>query len=194
MSIKNVEKIQSFEDSVRKIKLTGPAPVNSWDPDFCGNINIKIQKDGTWLYNGSPINRIKLVKLFSNILKKEGNNYFLVTPVEKVGIMVEDAPFLINNLDITGQGRGKTFDFTTQVGDTVRLSKNNPLRFTFNSKSFEPSPYILVRNNLEALIDRKNFYRLINSGETSEYKNENWFGVWSENTFFPIISSKSLSE
>jgi len=192
LSIKNIGSIQSFEDTIRQIKLKGPAPVNSWNPDFCGNLNIKIKKDGTWLYNGSPITRIKLVRLFSNILKREGCNYFLVTPVEKVGIMVEDAPFLVNNLDITGEGKGKVFEFTTQVGDTVQLSKKNPLRFVFDSKSLEPSPYILIRDNLEALIDRKNFYRLIHSAETSEYKNEDWFGVWSKNIFFPITPSVTL--
>ena len=192
MSIRNIENIQSFENSVRQIKLKGPAPVNSWNPDFCGNLNIKIKKDGTWLYNDSPISRIKLVKLFSNILKKEGNNYFLVTPVEKVGILVEDAPFLVNNLDITGEGKDKILYFTTQVGDTFRLNKKNPLRFIFDKKSLEPSPYILVRDNLEALIDRKNFYRLIDYGETAKHNDENWFGVWSENTFFPITPSTSL--
>jgi hypothetical protein len=117
----------------------------------------------------------------------------LVTPVEKVGILVEDAPFLINNLDIFGKGKNKILNFTTQVGDTIKLSKENPLRISFNKKSMEPSPYILVRNNLEALIDRKNFYRLIDSAENAKHKNENWLGIWSENRFFPIIPTANLS-
>jgi hypothetical protein len=185
--------IQDIEKSVNAIKVQSDAPVDKWNPKFCGNLDIRISKDGSWFYEGSKINRINLVKLFSSILKKEGKDYFLVTPVEKIGITVELAPFVANSLDSLSKGKVQKVLFTTNVGDTINLDYNHPLRIAHNAKTNEPIPYVTVRRNLEALIDRKNFYRLIDLGCIETYKNDLWFGVWSNNCFFPIILNKFLS-
>jgi uncharacterized protein len=158
----------------------GPPPLHLWNPPFCGDIDIRIARDGTWFYLGTPISRPGLVKLFSSILKREGDAYFLVTPVEKVGITVDDAPFLAIDLETTGSGRNQRVTFTTQVGDIAVASAANPLRVTRDEKSGEPSPYILIRANLEALIDRKSFYRLIDLCQHEHQQGTNWFGLWSD--------------
>ena len=184
--------IQLIEKSLTQIKVQSNAPVDLWNPKFCGNLDILITKDGSWYYQGSKINRTKLVKLFSSILKKEGANYFLVTPVEKIGIKVEFAPFVANSLNYLGKGKTQKISFTTNVGDTFDLNYEHPIRIEYNSKTNEPVPYVTVRRNLEALIDRKSFYRFIDLGSTQSYKNELWFGVWSNNCFFPVILNQEL--
>lgn len=184
--------IQHFENSLNAIKVQSNAPVDLWNPKFCGNLDIRISRDGSWFYEGSKINRISLVKLFSSILKKEGEKYFLVTPSEKIGIKVDVAPFMANSLDFHSQGRTQKISFTTNVGDTFDLDYDHPIRIDYNSKTSEPIPYVTVRRNLEALIDRKSFYRFIDLGSTENYKNELWFGVWSKNCFFPLILNEFL--
>ncbi|GFE49257.1 hypothetical protein So717_10100 [Roseobacter cerasinus] len=149
---------------------------------------MRIARDGTWFYEGTPIGRPGLVKLFSSILKKEGEKYFLVTPVEKVGITVEDAPFVAVDFEVTGEGEGQVLSFTTHVDDTAVASADLPIRVVRDDESGEPSPYVRVRAELEALIDRKSFYRLVDLG----VHHEGWFGVWSKGTFFPIIPSAEL--
>ena len=136
-------------------------PVMSWNPSFCGDLDIRIARNGTWYYLGTPIGRFELVKLFSSILKIEDGKYFLVTPIEKVGIKVDDAPFVavdFNEIEVTGE---KALKFETQVGDEVIASDKNPIRVVSDAVSDEPAPYIHIRNGLDALIDRKTFYRLI---------------------------------
>ena len=184
--------IANIEKSLSKIRTQGSAPVHLWNPKFCGNLNIRIARDGSWFHDGSKITRPKLVKLFSSILKKEGTKYFLVTPIEKIGIQVYDVPFLVNSMDATGLGRKQNLLFTTNIEESFLLGKKNRLRIEFNRHTNEPSPYVGVRRNLEALIDRKTFYRLIELGQTEDYKNDLWFGVWSNRTFFPIILQKDL--
>ncbi|WP_037313853.1 DUF1285 domain-containing protein [Ruegeria halocynthiae] len=174
--------------SVKAAKTKGLPPVHLWNPPFCGDLNIKIAKDGTWSYLGSPINRFELVKLFSSILKKEEGKFFLVTPVEKVGITVEDAPFVAVDFDIQGEGDAQTLTFTTHVGDTAIAGPDHPIRIVIDPETDEPSPYLLVRANLEARIDRKSFYRLVDIGT----HHDDWFGVWSGRQFFPLIRSKDL--
>ena len=141
----------------------------------------------------NPIGRFELVKLFSSILRKDGDKYFLVTPVEKVGIKVDDAPFVAVDFSITGSGSNQTLIFETQVGDRAKLDKKNKLRVSINQKSSEPKPYIHIRSGLEALIDRKSFYRLIEIGSVKTYKNDEWFGIWSDKNFFPIILASELN-
>lgn len=170
----------------------GPPPLHLWNPPFCGDIDMRIARDGTWFYLGTPIGRPGLVKLFSSIIKREGGAYFLVTPVEKVGITVEDAPFLAIDLESTGEGHNQRVTFTTQVGDTVLAGAANPLRVTRDATTGEPSPYILIRANLEALIDRKSFYRLIDLCQHAHHQGADWFGLWSDAVFFPIIPSADL--
>ena len=182
----------SIENSLRKIKVQSEAPVDSWSPKFCGDLDIRITKDGSWLYQGSKINRVNLIKLFSSILKREHNNYFLVTPVEKVGIKVDFAPFVATTIHAIGNGKTQKISFTTNIGDSFDLNYKHPIRIEYNSKTNEPHPYVLVRRNLEALIDRKSFYRFIDLGSIERYKGQNWFGVWSNNCYFPIIHNDKL--
>lgn len=174
--------------SVRATKTRGLPPVHLWNPPFCGDLDIRIARDGTWFYLGTPFGRPELVKLFSSILKKEGDRYFLVTPVEKVGIRVDDAPFVAVDFDAVGQGGDQVLTFRTQVGDLAPAGPDHPIRVERDAETGEPSPYVLVRANLEALIDRKSFYRLVDLG----CHHEGWFGAWSGGRFFPIIPSEEL--
>jgi hypothetical protein len=167
----------------------GLPPVHLWNPPFCGDLDIRIARDGTWFYLGTPIGRPALVKLFSSILKKEAGKNYLVTPVEKVGIQVDDAPFVAVDVD----HRDGDLHFTTQVGDTMIAGPDHPIRVERDPKTGEPSPYVLVRSNLEALIDRKSFYRLVDLGLHEIWKGESWFGLRSQSTFFPVIPSKELT-
>lgn len=175
--------------SVNAAKSRGLPPVHLWNPPFCGDLDMRIAKDGTWTYMGSPINRFELVKLFSSILKKEAGKYYLVTPVEKVGIIVEDAPFVAVDFDRSGVGTAQILSFTTHVGDTADAGPDHPIRIVIDPETDEPSPYILVRANLEARIDRKSFYRLVDIGT----EHDDWFGVWSGGQFFPLIPSAALN-
>jgi len=142
-------------------KGKGPAPVHLWNPDFCGNIDMHIARDGTWYYQGTPIGRKPMVKLFSNIIRRDGDEYFLVTPVEKVGITVEDAPFVAVTLEVEGQGESQRLRFTTQVDEQVEADLEHPLRVVIDPDTEEPSPYLRVRANLEALVHRNVFYQLV---------------------------------
>ncbi len=180
--------------SVRATKSKGLPPVHLWNPPFCGDLDMRIARDGTWFYLGTPIGRAPLVKLFSSILRKDGDKYFLVTPVEKVGITVDDAPFVATDFDVTGEGEDQVLTFTTHVGDTAVAGPEHPIRVERDSETGEPSPYVLVRANLEALIDRKSFYRLVDCGTHHEEDGQSWFGVWSGGQFFPIIPSADLPE
>lgn len=171
----------------------GPAPVHLWNPPFCGDIDMRIARDGTWFYQGSPIGRAPMVRLFSSILKREDDRYFLVTPVEKVGITVDDAPFVATDFDVAGTGAGQTITFTTHVGDTVTAGPENLMRVERDPDSGEPAPYVMVRAGLEALIDRKSFYRLIDLCVHEEVGGKRWFGLWSSGKFFPVIPSDELT-
>ncbi len=176
--------------SVKAAKPRGLPPVDSWNPPFRGDLDMRIARDGTWYYLGSPITRFELVKLFSSILKKEGDAYFLVTPVEKVGIIVEDAPFVAVDFDRTGADEDQVLTFTNYVGDTVGAGPDHPIRVAIDPETNEPSPYILVRSNLEARIDRKSFYRLVDIATHRDRQ----FGVWSGGQFFAIAPSDMVGE
>lgn len=176
--------------SVKAAKTRGLPPVDKWNPPFCGDLDMRIARDGTWYYLGSPITRFELVKLFSSILKKEGDAYFLVTPVEKVGITVEDAPFVAVDFDRSGAGEDQVLTFTTHVGDTVTAGPDHPIRVVIDPEASEPSPYILVRSNLEARIDRKSFYRLVDIAT----HHDGQFGVWSGGQFFAIAPSDMVGD
>ncbi len=178
--------------AVKHAKNKGPAPVHLWNPPFCGDLDMRIARDGTWFYLGTPIGRKPLVKLFSSILRRDGDAYFLVTPVEKVGITVEDAPFVAVDFQVEGSGKAQQITFTTNVDETVPLGPNHPFRLERDPETGEPSPYVLVRDNLEALIDRKSFYRLVDLGEAGKFEGEDWFGVWSGGKFFPFIRISEL--
>lgn len=166
----------------------GLPPVHLWNPPFCGDIDMEIRRDGTWFYLGTPIGRLPLVRLFSTILKLEDGKYFLVTPVEKVGIRVVDAPFVA--VDCTAEDGRLTF--TTNVGDEVTADAEHPIRVTRDA-SGEPSPYVMVRAGLEALIDRKTFYRLVDIARPGPWQGEDWLGLTSGSEFFPIIPMRELN-
>lgn len=174
--------------SVKAAKSRGLPPVHLWNPPFCGDLDIRIAKDGSWSYLGSPITRFELVKLFSSILKKEDGKYYLVTPVEKVGITVEDAPFIAVDFEISGEGEAQVITFVTQVGDRAELGADHTIRISHDSETNQPRPYILVRAGLEARIDRKSFYRLVDIST----HHEGWFGIWSGGQFFGLIRSDAL--
>ncbi len=179
---------ESLADAARKAQGRGLPPVHLWNPDFCGDLDMRIARDGTWFYLGTPIGRPELVRLFSTILRKDDDKYFLVTPVEKVGITVDDAPFVAVDFTAEGQGEAQQLVFETSVGDTMVAGPDNPIRVVRDQVTGEPSPYVLVRNNLEALIDRKSFYRLVDIGAHKD----GWFGLWSGGTFFEVIPSEEI--
>ena len=172
----------------------GPAPVHLWDPPYCGDLDIRITRDGRWWYLGTPIGREELVRLFASVLKREGDRYYLVTPVEKIGIMVDDAPFVAVDFRIEGEGPGQVLVFETNVGEETVAGPDNPIRVERDEETGEPSPYVHVRSGLDALIDRKSFYRLVDIASHEEIDGERWFGVWSGGVFFPIILSSELEE
>lgn len=178
--------------SVQAAAKKGPPPVELWNPPFCGDLDMRIARDGTWFYQGTPIGRPGLVKLFSGILKREGGKFFLVTPVEKVGITVDDAPFVATDFDVTGEGREQVLTFTTNVGDAAVAGDDHAIRVERDATTGEPAPYIHIRRGLEALIDRKSFYRLVDLCVHEMHEGKDWFGVWSSGRFFPVIPSGDL--
>lgn len=161
-------------------------PVHLWDPPFCGDIDVVIRRDGSWHHEGSPIGRPALVRLFASILRREGGDHFLVTPAEKVRITVEDAPFLAVDVE----REGDALVFLTNVGDRVEAGPDHAVRV--EHREGRPGPYLHVRRGLEALIDRKTFYRLSDMGEEREHEGERWFGVVSGGAFFPMIRADAL--
>lgn len=181
---------EALEQAVRAAKTRGLPPVHLWNPAFCGDLDMRIARDGTWFYLGTPIGRPELVRLFSTILKLEDGKYFLVTPGEKVGITVDDAPFVA----VDFEREGDDLIFETNVGDRSRAGPENPIRVDRDPETCEPSPYIHIRAGLEALIDRKSFYRLVEIGEHVEYEGDRWFGLRSGGVFFPVIPSVELGE
>lgn len=164
-------------------------PVHKWNPPFCGDLDMRIARDGTWYYLGSPIGRKPMVKLFSTVLRHDDDGrYYLVTPVEKIGITVDDAPFVAVEMTVHGNGRDQVLTFRTHVDDEVMAGPAHPIRVETDPETGEPSPYVLVRDRLEALIARSVFYDLVERGENHDLDGVETFGVWSAGEFFPIGS------
>ncbi|MBK0400372.1 DUF1285 domain-containing protein [Limibaculum sp. M0105] len=170
----------------------GPPPVHLWNPPYCGDLDIRIARNGQWWYLGTPIGRIELVELFASVLKLEDGKHYLVTPVEKIGITVDDAPFVAVDFRVENHGPGQVLVFETNVGDETAAGPENPIRVARDPQTGEPSPYVHVRRGLEALIDRKSFYRLVEIGEHEEIEGTRWFGLRSGGQFFPIIPSVEM--
>lgn len=146
---------------------TGIPPLERWNPEFCGDIDMRIARDGNWYYQGSIIGRAAMVKLFSRVLWREGERYFLKTPVEKVGIQVEDVPFQVTLMDVEEQGgQGPVLVFTTATGDHVVAGAEHPLRVETDPVSGEPSPYLLIRFGMEGRLSRNLFYQLVEMAST----------------------------
>ena len=163
----------------------GLPPVHLWNPPFCGDLDMRIASDGTWFYMGTPIGRQALVRLFSTILKREGDKHFLVTPVEKVGIRVDDAPFMAVEMVKDSDARGPLLRFRTNVDDWVACNVGHGLRFTKASDG-GLTPYLHVRADLWAKVTRALYYDLVDLGEERMVDGEELFGVVSAGEFFPM--------
>lgn len=145
-------------------------PVDKWEPDFCGNIDMRIAVDGTWFYMGTPIGREKMVRLFASVLRKDADgNTYLVTPVEKIGITVDDAHFVAVSVEVANDDHNQSLCFVTNTGDKVIADDDHPIRVEIDAETGEPRPYILVRGRLEALINRSVYYELVEHGDIVEH-------------------------
>jgi hypothetical protein len=173
----------------------GAAPVERWNPPFCGDLDMEIRADGTWFYMGTPIGRMPLVRLFSTVLRKdEDGRTYLVTPVEKVGIRVADAPFVAVEMDVSGEGDGQVLTFRTNVGDVVEAGPEHPLRFVDETDTEGLKPYLHVRGRLEALVARSVMYELVNAGEEIMAGGRLMFSVRSKGMVFPIMPVETLKK
>ena len=171
----------------------GAAPVERWNPAFCGDLDMEIRADGTWFYLGTPIGRMPLVQLFSSVLRKdEDGKTYLVTPVERVGIRVADAPFIAVEMDVSGSGDARIITFRTNVGDVVEVGPERPLRFVDENETGGLKPYVLVRGRLEALVARPVMYELVGHGEEIEIGGKTMFAVRSKGAVFPIMPADQL--
>ena len=178
--------VSSLGPSVRNLP-----PVERWNPDYCGEIDMRIAADGTWHYNGSPIGRSALVKLFSTILRKDPDRYVLVTPVERVGIKVDDAPFLAVEMAVAGRGDDRQLAYRTNVDDLVRVGPDNPLRFE-RDRTGGVKPYVRVRGDLWARLTRPLAVDLVGLGEVREIDGLAMIGIVAGGGFFPIAPLSEL--
>jgi hypothetical protein len=168
-------------------------PVERWNPPFCGDIDMEIRADGAWFYLGTPIGRMPLVQLFSSVLRKdEDGRTYLVTPVEKVGIRVADAPFIAVEMAVAGAGEGQVLTFRTTVGDVVEAGPKHPLRFVEEEGTGGTKPYLLVRGRLEALVARSVMYELVALGEEIVIDGRLMFAVRSRGAVFPVMPVEKL--
>ncbi|MEM7300792.1 MAG: DUF1285 domain-containing protein [Pseudomonadota bacterium] len=173
----------------------GLPPVHLWEPEFCGDLDMEIKRDGTWFYMGTPIGRQPLVRLFSTVLRKdEDGKTYLVTPVEKIGIRVEDAHFVAVEVNQSHGDGEPVLTFRTNVGDVVEAGPDTPLRFEIVKENDGLKPYLNVRGRLEALIARPVMYELISYGEEMEIDGKTMFGVRSNGSIFPIMPADELAE
>ena len=168
----------------------GPPPVERWNPPFCGDLDMRIAADGTWFYMGTPIGRPALVKLFASVLRKDPERFVLVTPVERVGIAVEDVPFLAVEMAVEGEGRDRNVAFRTNVDDLVEVGPEHPLRFDADETG-AVKPYVLVRGGLWARLTRALAYDLIELGEDKSGDGEAEFGIFVRGAFYPVPCGES---
>lgn len=175
------------------VKDKSRPPIHLWNPERVKDIDMVIARDGTWYYEGTPIERQRLVRLFSTVLRRESDDaYYLVTPVEKCRIKVEDVPFQAILMDVVGSGPEQTLKFTTNVAEEVVADTAHPIHVAIDMKTGEPSPYILVRDSLEALIARNVYYQLTELIVSESANGEDWLGVWSSGVFFQFIPDEPL--
>ncbi|HWB45288.1 MAG TPA: DUF1285 domain-containing protein [Hyphomicrobiaceae bacterium] len=181
-------RIAGLETLLRTSAGSGPAPVENWNPPYCGDIGMRIRRDGVWFYQGSPIGRQALVKLFARVLRKDADGrHYLVTPVEKVDVAVEDAPFLAVEMEAQGSGENQRLVFRTNVDDIVVAGPHHPLHFVTEAGSDGLKPYLLVRGRLEALVTRALYYDLV---ELARDEGGRGLGIWSSGSFFPLEASE----
>ncbi len=164
-------------------------PVDKWEPPFCGDIDMRIARDGSWFYLGTPIGRREMVRLFSTVLRRDADGrYYLVTPVEKCGITVDDAAFVAVELLVEGQGPEQRLSFRTNVDDVVSAGPEHPLRVEIDAGTGAPAPYVHVRGRLEARVNRPVFYELVGLA-VADPDSPDGIGVWSDGVFFPLGST-----
>lgn len=174
--------LESVAAEAKKAGKRGLPPVHLWHPEHCGDIDIFIRKDGVWFHEGTPIGREQLVRLFSTVLRKDPDGIHLVTPVEKMRIQVEDAPFVAVRVDRVGDA----LRFVTNVGDEVEAGPDNGIRVEMDEESGEPRPYLHVRAGLEALISRPVFYELVEMAELRDGDEGRRYYVQSNGAWFPV--------
>jgi hypothetical protein len=179
----------SLEGVIAAANSAGPKglpPVHLWNPAHCGEIDIVIRRDGLWFHEGSPIGREALVRLFSRVLRNDPDVFHLVTPVEKMRITVEDAPFIAVELFWRNDGGHQVLSFRTNLDEMVTADAQHPIRIQLDPISREPRPYVMVRPGLEARINRAVFYELVALAEAESLDGRQVLGVWSQGVFFPI--------
>jgi len=177
----STNRISGLEALLKAQSGKGPAPMERWDPPYCGDIGLRIRSDGTWAYRDSPIGRPALVKLFASVLRKDADGrHYLVTPIEKVDVDVADAPFLAVEMEVRGSAREQTLVFRTNVDDVVEAGPAHPLRFEIEPGSQGLKPYLLVRGRLEALVTRAVYYDLVELAVGED----DGLGLWSDGAFF----------
>lgn len=187
--------VGSLEAMLSRAAGEGLPPVDSWDPPYCGDLDIRIGRDGLWYYLGTPIGRDRLVRLFSTVLRREEDGrYYLVTPVEKIGIAVDDVPFLAVELHVGGSGDEQTLTLRTNVGDVVTVGPDHPLRFEPEPETEGVRPYVLVRRGLEARLTRPLLFQLVDAGSEETIDGEPWFGVWGGGRFFAMMRAAELAK
>lgn len=185
--------LAGLETLVKRQVTGGYPPVDSWNPPYCGDIGMRIAADGTWFYQGSPIGRKPLVRLFSSVLRKDADGRtYLVTPVEKVDIAVDDAHFLAVEMWAEGLGRQQLLTFRTHVDDIVRCDRDHPLRFGVDPRSGGLKPYLAVRGRLEALLVRARYYDLVELAVVEPIDGVDQFGVWSGASFFAMAPASQV--
>ncbi len=186
--------LDSITGAVSRAAAKGPPPVERWNPPFCGDLDMRIATDGTWFYLKTPIGRPALVKLFASVLKREGDKYFLVTPVEKCGIQVEDAPFLAVEMKVEERCNSRVLHFRTNVDDWVVCGPEHPLRFEPEPDTGGLKPYLHVRRDLWAKVTRALFFDLVELGEEQDVAGRTMFGVVSTGTFFAMAGAEQVRD
>ncbi len=184
-SLKTLKPGFDLSELIRSAKASGDGvrPVERWNPEYCGTMDMIIKADGTWWHEGSRITREPLVKLFASILRKdEDGETYLVTPVEKISITVEKAHFLAVRVDVQGEGEDQRVFFSTQLGDVIEAGLDKPIRVETDPDTLEPTPFVSVRGRLEALLTRPVFYELVEHAVIREGQ----LGIWASGEFFPL--------
>jgi hypothetical protein len=183
--------LEGLAQAALRAKMSGPAPVHLWNPPYCGDIGLRIARDGTWHYRGSPIGRPAMVRLFAGILRRDPERYVLVTPVEKVAVEVEDAPFLAVELKVDGEGEARRLSFRTNLDEWAEAGPEHALRFE-PGPAEGVKPYVHIRGGLWALATRPVYYELVELGETRAVDGVDMFGVSSGGTFFAIRPASEI--
>lgn len=179
----------SLQDLMKALADTedGQRPVEKWNPEYCGDMDMVIKADGSWWHEGTRITRQGLIDLFASILRKdEDGETYLVTPVEKIKITVERAHFLAVRVDVEGEGQDQRVFFTTNMDEVVEAGSENPIRVETQPDTLEPNPFVTVRGRLEASLNRPVFYELVEHAVERDTNAGKQLGIWASNTFFPL--------